>query len=143
MVTSYASASGSFVELGRTEVVRREPNPSWPLLETALPAAAPRRLYLRLQVFASQRSGRHQLIGTSGGLVDELGPVRGRALPLQLLTPQRRAGRGVLWLFMYCIGNTFHIYTDVHTDGIAYIHTHMFNGSPKRRDDPVAKDSHP
>ena len=98
VVVGYASASGSFVELGRTAVVTRTPSPRWLPLEAELPAAAPRRLYLRLQVFAWRRSGRHQLIGTAGGLLEQLAPVRGRALPLQLLTPEGRTGRGVLWL---------------------------------------------
>ena len=98
VVVSYASASGPFVELCRTAVVTREPNPRWPPLEAVLPSAAPRRIYLRLQVFAWRSSGRHKLIGMCGGLLEDLAPVRGRALPLQLLTPERRTGRGILWL---------------------------------------------
>ena len=98
VVVSYASASGPFLELCRSAVVTREPNPRWPPLEAVLPSAAPRRIYLRLQVFAWRSSGRHKLIGMCGGLLEDLAPVRGRALPLQLLTPERRTGRGILWL---------------------------------------------
>ena len=92
------STSTSTSAQGRTPRSDRDPNPRWPTLEVQIPPGAPRRLYLRMQVFAYSRSGRHQLIGVSGGILADLQPVRGHPLPLQLNTPDRKTGRGILWL---------------------------------------------
>ena len=78
-----------------------------------IPDDVPSRIYLRLAVFDWQRSGKHRLIGQTGGTVEQLQPDRaGRGLPLPLVMPGGGApsrggalgcapgasGRGTLWV---------------------------------------------
>jgi len=52
----------------------------------------------RAQPARPRRELRALRAAARGGLLEDLAPVRSRALPLQLLTPERRTGRGILWL---------------------------------------------
>ncbi len=102
LVVSVERDDGSFVELGRTEALVDASNPLWEemrleLLAEKMPSE---RVYLRLAVFDWQRSGRHRLIGQTGGALDFLQEEMrlGRGLCLPLTMAGGVPGRGGVWI---------------------------------------------